>query len=564
MSLTRFQAILAFLPLFAFTTSAARANGTDPGNQPHMLVTSETYVEVSLSEDANGRVDPNAPANVEVIDVHRVQVAGDLSPASAARLERIAMQGVIRSYDRQTQRVIASIGHVNSVSTNAPGLVDAYGLGEQGTRVTRFPLEGSITNRDLIERFGLTGIVSATDDSVQLASVRGSREDSTESDPDASTSGGGANQSVFWASAGDLLNRVNANVSTYVRYDSLDSAVSEDVSTVVVVAQPGVSLKFDQSRWSLSADYKLVVGQYFDSRDDDFYNHSLKTNYVRKVNRANRFTLGAQYTKFEDQQSTSVVEDFNAVESGRVESENVALNTGWQYSRNGDKQRYNWTASVADATAESAINASGFERRSYRTGLKASYRVRRRLTLLVDGSYQIFDYEGRDDSDQYQLGSGVEFWLSRRLTARLQAGYQVNEYPDVDDDTSGVVWQGDVTWRPARRTTLNFKGAREFLESFERNNEVVAGESTIQQYGQLSWQQRWMPNWQSRVSMTFQEVDYPGNTDDEDNYQLSMGTSYRPNPRLTLGGDGVYTMQLTDGSKEFDRWTLTFRADYDF
>jgi len=187
--------------------------------------------------------------------------------------------------------------------------------------------------------------------------------------------------------------------------------------------------------------------------------------------------------------------------------------------------------------------------------------VRRRITLLLDGEYKNFDYEGRDDSRQFRVSTGVEFFMPRRIKGSVRVGYENKHHADLGLDSSNLVWNADLSWRPWRRTTLEFRTARELLEVFARAGTILAGEFGVQQYGRLSWSQQWNSTWDSKLSLTYQERDFEGIRREDEAMQLIFGTSYRATPRLTLRGDGVYTNRRTLGAPDFDRWTVTLQAD---
>ncbi len=99
---------------------------------------------------------------------------------------------------------------------------------------------------------------------------------------------------------------------------------------------------------------------------------------------------------------------------------------------------------------------------------------------------------------------------------------------------------------------------------FERDGEIVDGEVGTQAFGRGSWVQRWAPLWQSEMSLTYQQRTFESVTNDESAVQWVLGGQYQATPRLTFRGDGVYTSQQSEQSRDYDRWTVTLKADLRF
>ncbi len=143
----------------------------------------------------------------------------------------------------------------------------------------------------------------------------------------------------------------------------------------------------------------------------------------------------------------------------------------------------------------------------------------------------------------------------------MLAGYENKRHADLGLDSGALVWNAGLSWRPWRKTMLEFRAAGELLEVFARAGTILAGEFAIQQSGRLSWSQQWNSAWDTKLSRSYQERDFEGIRREEEAMQLIFGTSYRATPRLTLRGDGVYTNQRAFDAPDFDRWTVTLRAD---
>jgi hypothetical protein len=515
---------------------------------PGIVITSETYVRIAFT----GRVSSNGSsalediALVDVFDVYRIELAGNISSAEYRELEqlqRIALAGTISNQ-------------------------------EQYELARRFGLDGTITNsyQELVERYGLTGIISNTDDTIELAYLR--RQDvPTQRTPGSEPADLLAeieeapvvrDGPLFWSRGRNLLAIIEPTLTTYLRRDEIDREGFENKSSTLVVVRPYLRLALQQPKWSLTSHYEMESGSYLSGENEGFINHELATDWGFRSSRRNQFNVAAVYRNWQDRRTRQAVEDFNA---GLVESfdyDSLGFNFRFRHGTKEDRRRYDVSAQTERTKVDSGNDVVfGYDLVEKRLKATGYWRVRRRITLLLNGEYKSFDYQGRDDSRQYRITPGVEFVLPRRIAGRALMGYEGKRDTESNASFGSLVWDADLTWRPWRRTSLEVRSARELLEVFARAGAILAGEFGVQQYGKVTWSQQWNSAWNSRLGLTYQERGFEGiRRGDEKATQLSFQTSYRVTPRLTLRGDGVYTSQRAqDSADNFDRWTVTFKAD---
>ncbi|MCZ6500901.1 MAG: outer membrane beta-barrel protein, partial [Gammaproteobacteria bacterium] len=581
---------------------------------PGIVITSETYLRFDFvgHVSSNGQPALEQVALVEVFDVYRIELAGNISSAQYRELERIALTGIISNYDEyevarryvlagsitnselieRLQR-IALAGTISSYEeyelarrfgltgriTNSDlverlerialaGTISSY---DQFELARRYGLDGTITNlyQELVERYGLTGIISNTDDSIELAYLR--REDAPPQKilpgfpelidevvlPPVVRDG-----SLFWSRSRDLFAIIEPTLTTFIRRDEIDRDGTAKEGSTLVVVRPYLRLALQQPRWSLTSHYELESATYLSGDDDGFINHEVAADWGFRPSRENQINVGAVYRNWHDRRTSQAIEDFNAGLLGSFDYDSLGFDFGFRHGTNQDRKHYEVSARTQRTRVDSeADGGSGYDLIENNVKATGYWRVRRRITLLLDGGYKNFDYEDRDDSRQFRVSTGVEFLMPRRIKGSVLAGYENKRHADLGLDSGALVWNADLSWRPWRKTMLEFRAAGELLEVFARAGTILAGEFAIQQSGRLSWSQQWNSAWDSKLSLSYLERDFEGVRREEEAMQLIFGASYRATPRLTLRGDGVYTNQRAFGAPDFDRWTVTLRAD---
>ena len=534
---------------------------------PGIVITSETYLRFDFTGQVSSNGQPNLEevALVEVIDVYRIELAGNISSAKYRELERIALAGIISNYH---QDAVARRFVIDGTITNAyQDLVNRYGLtGIISNTDDRIEL----AYQDLVNRYGLTGIISNTDDRIELAYLR--REVTPPQEVPFPALPGPIDEvqdapviregSFFWRGSKDLFAIIEPSLTTFLRRDEIDRDGTGKEGSTLVVVRPYFRLALQQPRWSLNGHYELESGRYLSGNDNDFLNHEVIADWGFRASRANQINVGTVYRSWHDRRTRQAIRDFNAGLVDSFDYNSLGFNFRFRHGGKQDRQRYEISAQTertrVDGEANDEFSYDVVENKIKATGY---WRVRRRVTLLLDGEYKHFDYQSRDNSRGTQISTGVEFFMPRRIKGSVQVGYADKRHEDLHLYSSNLVWNADLSWRPWRRTTLEFKTAKELLEVFARAGTILAGEFGIQQYGRISWSQHWNSTWDSKLSLTYQERDFEGTRREDEATQLIFRTSYRATPRLTLRGDGVYTNRRTLGGADFDRWTVTLRAD---
>jgi len=503
---------------------------------PGIVISSETYVRVFVAGtiSSNGEAEFDQADVVEVFDVVSVHVAGGTEALPFEELRRVALTGSLSSRDKNLLR--------------------------------RYALDGSVSNVDqvLAQRFALDGVISSEQDVLELAFVR--RTDVPELSPEADIIGDVDPQPQseadggLWQGGRTLFSRVDRQLRTYLRSDSINKKGTRSDS-LVLVANPYFSLDLQQPRWSLRNQYALESGKYVNGNNDSFLNHELDSAFNWRMDKGDQLTVGVVYRDWNNRRTRQIIEDFNAGLVGSFSHKSLGVNGTWNHGIRQNRLSYVVKAGTENTRVASDEEDFGYNLDNRRFSATGYWRVKRRMTVLFDSRYQTFDYADRNDGSQYFLAPGIEIANRRRIAARVVAGYQSKETDNALHKFGGFFWNIDLTWRPKKQTTLAFQSARELLDVSARSAEISDGEFGVQDYAKVQWQQDWTQKVSSDMAFTYQQRDFQGVSRNGDAYQVLIGTKYKLSPGLTIRGDGTYTNQQAEGASAYDRWTLTLSAD---
>jgi hypothetical protein len=504
-----------------------------------IVVTTDTYVRMKLHGGAGSVQQAQV---MDVYEVHRVHLSGSISSEAYAAITRIALNG-----------------EINSINDHQ--------------RVRRVPFKGSVVSDigAVALRYGLDGVISNVSDEVELAYLR--RTDPTRVPPiqvpDIPIVGDIAgdvepavvrDDNVLWSRSKGLLGLIETSIRSYVRTDSINRSGFEQEDYSLLVVEPLFQVMLEQAKWKLDGHYKGESGEYITGDDDSYVNHELAFDFTRRVATNDQIGIGSRYRNWHDKRTRQAIEDFNSGLVGSFDNDAIGLDVTWEHGRKSDRLRFMMSVETEQESVDSeADDVFGYDLRHDTVEATAYFRVQRRSTVFLRSELQNFDYKDRDDSKQYRLSPGWEYTPNRRIALNAEAGYERKVYEN--SRFGGLIWDADISWRPRRNTTLEFRTAREFLEVFARNGTVRPGEFGLQEYQRFNVRQKWNPKWASDFSVTYQRRDFEGSEIEEEASQFEFSTSFKMTPRVTLNGDGAYTKQRTVGSTDYDRWTLTLRAD---
>ena len=462
--------------------------------------------------DTASRGGDDTPALATSVAPPRSGASEDRSK-TAARHARIVLRGVIRSPDSG-----ASMAAVP----------------------TRIALRGRIESSG-----------GALEDVAELANLASASLDQ------ASFSSGDGSRSMLQA----LARHLRADVATFIRGDAVNFTDGEREESVIATAQASLETELRQARWSLRGAYNVEAAEYLVGDLDPYLNHTFLAAYQYQVSRKNRIDLSASRSDVQDRRDGQVIDDFQATASGSYRQVSDRLALIWQ--RGAPASRLRHSLALAHSTSKSIFTDSpGFEQQTIGVTASVAYRLRRRLSLLADGAYQALEYEERSDSTQGMVRLGVELDLSRRLTGRLLIGYESKRF-DGEDGADGIVnYEAGVRWQASRRDALSMNASRALAEVFERAEDDTAPNAFATQTAlRLAWDRRIAARWEGSSSLAYQRQDPVNSTARSENWQWQTTGRFALSDRMSLSAACAYTLTEDATRGDYDRWTITLRAD---
>jgi hypothetical protein len=519
---------------------------------PGVIISSETYLLLTPSL--------TAADDARLLTVHRAQLTGEPSAAQRAALFRIALSGVISSYERELAGpavVDAPRDEVTPILEPTPGggfvLAAPVTTGTAPSGATR---GSSARERDaaLLRRYALAGVISSDDDRI----VRVPRDDL---DPRPRPARGRALDHAEAVLARLVDDLTRPSLRTYLRADGAEFDDGRTESTVLASAQARFTAAYRRPLWSATLAYNLDAAEYLQGDLDRFVNHSLTTGFDFRLGRAKTLAVTYRRRSWRDHREAQAIDDFQATVSGPYTQAIENLGVRWHHKPN--RGRFGHTLALSrDRTVVRFAGDDGFEQATNSASGSVLYRLNRRVTLLVDGQYQSLAYAERSDSSQLRLRGGAEMRISRRLTGGGAIGLEHKRFEDGTPRDEVLDLAADLDWQAGRRDAISLDLSRGFAEVFDRGPADLAPNAyTVRSAAIVGWEHQWTSRWSTQSSVGYRHQDPRNSNARSEDWQLQASGRYALSRDLRVSAAAAYTRSRDAVRGDFERWTVTLSLD---
>ncbi|MDZ4815321.1 MAG: outer membrane beta-barrel protein [Verrucomicrobiota bacterium] len=317
---------------------------------------------------------------------------------------------------------------------------------------------------------------------------------------------------------GILRIRPHADVKTTFSDNIFIESNNEDADLFTTI-NPGVSIEAGQTEaLHLSLNYNTGFSFFSQHTNQDNISHGLSLGAGGEWN---RFSATATM-------GLSISSDANTLIGDRVQASNLSTGLGANYKLT-DKVGVgaNWGHSFNlfddDPYMENESNSW--------VG-NVNYQLTQKVSVFVDGGYNMTEVERSNDSDGYTLGLGVNGQLTPKLGANMRVGYGHTEVENTTVESDNFVASGNVNYALSTKTSLNLGLSRSIEVSVTEGNNLFVNTSL-----NANLAHKFYDKWSGTLSFAY------NNTDFENPIATAAGDIER-NDDLFFGGMGVvYTFK---------------------
>ncbi|MFA5548329.1 MAG: outer membrane beta-barrel protein [Porticoccaceae bacterium] len=270
-----------------------------------------------------------------------------------------------------------------------------------------------------------------------------------------------------------------------LRYDdNIYEANVSDSSSWVASISPNLLLDSVQGRAHYQLGYSFDTELFDHSDQDSDTDHFLKASAEIGINRSNRLSLNANYSRVENVADTSVVGENDKFETSRVAAIYGLGNPSGLLSLDiGANHEWFRTFNSGTINRDREYDKPGFNATGY-------YRLGPKTRALLEYRYDDYDYLQAFphlDSDKNTVLVGVIWSATRQTTGSLKFGQEKRDFDDAGKkDRDGSTWEADVLWQPGPRSTLSIGGQKGTEEGSVTEDLIDATRARVSLYHELS------------------------------------------------------------------------------
>ncbi|MBO6557020.1 MAG: outer membrane beta-barrel protein [Pseudomonadales bacterium] len=329
------------------------------------------------------------------------------------------------------------------------------------------------------------------------------------------------------------------------------SAFAEESSTITNLT-PRIEYLAERDEDNLlSVTYDGDWARYWQSRDDDYFDHTLALVGKYSGNSAARFTFDASTAKLHDNRGEGASEGVGGITRDEPD-EYDENNVGLRLDLGNPDARFGAMFSARQLDIEYTNNRQQTQFRD-RDDREFEAKLFARISGKTRGfvGYRNTDIEyGRLtasgitlDSDESSVLAGVEWEISGKTTGTLEVGELTKDFDETGAGEEDLtVWDLGLTWTPREYSIITFSTSRDAAET---NGIGAYIEKTDHSLG---WNHEWSDRFQTSVSVLIGEDEYPGTTreDDRDDYTISANYDWQRWLNVGLG------LQYSERDSNFD------------
>ncbi|MBL6691865.1 MAG: outer membrane beta-barrel protein [Pseudomonadales bacterium] len=334
--------------------------------------------------------------------------------------------------------------------------------------------------------------------------------------------------------------------------DNIFSSAFAEESSSITNLTPRIEYLAERDEDNLlSVTYDGDWARYWQSRDDDYIDHTFAVVGKYSGDSAARFTFDASTAKLHDNRGEGASEGVGGITRGEPD-EYDQDDVGLRLDLGNPDARFGAMFSARQLDIEYTNNRAQTQ---FRDRDDREFEVR--LLATVSGKTRAFlGYRNTDieyarltstgvtlDSDESSVLAGVERDISGKTTGTLEVGRLTKDFDEPGSDEDDLtVWNLGLIWAPREYSIITFNTSRDAMETNGIGAFIEATNHSA------SWMHDWSDRFHTTVGIQIGDDEYPGSTrkDDRDDYTISDNYDWQRWLNVGLG------IQYSERDSNFD------------
>ena len=332
------------------------------------------------------------------------------------------------------------------------------------------------------------------------------------------------------------------------RDDNLFLSSANEKSSTLYIVSPGFKLDARDANKVFQLGYNAQAGRFSSSEDDNFVDHTLRSQLDVAFDRRNFLKLGYDYVRGHDPRGST-----DRPVAGRPDRYSLSTpSVTYAFGTPGAQGRVEAYASGARKRyLNNRDTTFASERDTPEFGAAFYWRAFPKTYVLVEARRTDLDYKSSAstlDSRETRYFGGVAWEATASTTGTVKVGRLEKRFDAVHPEFSGTSWEALVTWAPRTYSKLDLYAARTTTEATGLGNFILT------QVTGVTSTHAWTSTLSTVIDARFQKDDFQGFARADETRSLSLKVGYRFRRWLTLGAEYTYTQRdSTDRVFEFDK-----------
>jgi polysaccharide biosynthesis protein VpsM len=332
------------------------------------------------------------------------------------------------------------------------------------------------------------------------------------------------------------------------RDDNLFLSSSNEKRSTLYIVSPGFKIDARDSNKVFQLGYQAQAGRYSSSEDDNYVDHTLRSQLDVAFDRRNFLKLGYDYSRAHDPRGSTDRPIAGRPDRYWLSSPNATYAFGAPgaagrlevYGSAGRKRYLNNRGTTINGDRDTTEFGGVFY-----------WRAMPRTYLLAEARRTDLDYKASQstfDSRETRYFGGVMWEATAATTGTLKVGRLEKRFDTVHPEFSGTSWEAHVGWAPRSYSKFDFFAARSTTEA------TGLGSFILTDVAGVSWTHAWSSVLSTAVDARYQKDEYQGFAREDDIKSLGFKVGYKFRRWLTLGAE--YNHVRRDSSQrifEYDK-----------
>ncbi|WP_158538034.1 outer membrane beta-barrel protein [Corallincola holothuriorum] len=331
---------------------------------------------------------------------------------------------------------------------------------------------------------------------------------------------------VLETSVGYDDNVANSNV------DEIDSMYTEIAPHAVLAGGSDIS--------NASLKYGFDKAWYFDSSDDDYFDHTVLAKLHHEFTAKYRVDVTGGYQRAHDARGTGISEGNEGLFDDVTEYDYYRAGATLGMGAYSSDLRFDLRSRYEKKEYSNFRDVTKYrDYDSIEVGATTYWSVMPKTDLTFDVSYEDIEYDTLDlsaisrDSEVLTALMGLKWDITGKTDGRARIGWQNKDFEDGDrENFDDVSWDVELSWQPKAHTVFTFVTGR------DSKDPDTFGDYIKQTNVEGIWQHKWLERLSSELSVRYVDESYTGVDRDDEYWEAAIGAVY-----------------------DFRRW-LRFKAEY--